>query len=129
LYWCVNWWPYKDPFKTGANTEWDQNGNGLLYYPGPDGPIDSLRAELFRDGMEDYEYLYLLQERIQKLRALGVAAHAGLIREAEELLRLDKEIAPSMFSFTKDARVLFERRNKVAEMIEKTGKALEAAVT
>ncbi|MFC1510688.1 glycoside hydrolase domain-containing protein, partial [Candidatus Omnitrophota bacterium] len=34
LYWCVNWWPFVDPFESAKNTKWEQNGNGLLFYPG-----------------------------------------------------------------------------------------------
>ncbi|MCX5769359.1 MAG: DUF4091 domain-containing protein, partial [Candidatus Hydrogenedentes bacterium] len=34
--------------------------NDVLFYPGPDAPIASIRAELLRDGLEDYEYLRLL---------------------------------------------------------------------
>ena len=44
LYWSVNWWPEADPFKNAMNTKWQQNGNGLLMYPGQDGPLASLRT-------------------------------------------------------------------------------------
>lgn len=56
-------------------TAWDNscdfsgNGDGTLFYPGTpariggktDIPIDSIRMKLIREGMEDYEYLVLLQ--------------------------------------------------------------------
>lgn len=125
LYWCVNWWPDKDPYKTAMNTPWQQNGNGLMYYPGEDGPIDSLRIEIFRDGMEDYEYLYLLAQKIQTVKDSGLeASNEQLIASAEELLNLNKTIAISMTSFTKDTQVLMERRQKIAEAIEQIGKLI-----
>jgi len=53
------------------NVPWDSrtyyyfNGEGQLVYPGPDGmPYSSVRLENFRDGMDDYEYLFKLKELI-----------------------------------------------------------------
>ena len=55
------------------NVPWDSrtyyyfNGEGQLIYPGPDGmPYSSIRLENFRDGMEDYEYLFRLRELLSK---------------------------------------------------------------
>jgi hypothetical protein len=55
------------------NVPWDSrtyyyfNGEGQLVYPGPDGAIySSVRLENFRDGMEDYEYLFRLRELLSK---------------------------------------------------------------
>jgi hypothetical protein len=42
--------------------------NDALFYPGPRAPIPSIRAELLRDGMEDYEYLRLLERAIAQKR-------------------------------------------------------------
>ncbi|MBQ8685580.1 MAG: DUF4091 domain-containing protein [Clostridia bacterium] len=42
------------------------NGDGLLFYPGKrygvDGPVASMRLEAIRDGLEEYEMLYALEE-------------------------------------------------------------------
>ncbi len=119
LYWCVNWWPYVDPFESAANTKWQQNGNGLLFYPGENGPMDSLRAEIFRDGMEDYEYLYLLAQKVEMLKKQK--PDSELIKEAEKLLTVDYSIAASMSSFTHNPRPLLLRRQKIAALIEKIG--------
>ncbi len=122
LYWCVNWWPFVDPFEDTNNTQWGQNGNGLLYYPGPEGPISSIRLEVLRDGLEDYEYLYLLKVIVRTVKAMGLEAQAGdLLKEAEELLEVDVSIARSMTDFTKDTRVFLERRRKIGEAIEELG--------
>ena len=57
------------------NVPWDSrtyyyfNGEGQLLYPGPDGiPYSSIRLENFRDGMEDFEYLYRLRELLEKYK-------------------------------------------------------------
>lgn len=127
LYWCVNYWPYFDPFKNAMNTKWEQNGNGLLYYPGEDGPIDSLRLEVFRDGMEDYEYLYLLSKKIKGLESKNLTPdNLKLVNQAKALIEVDKSIADSLFSYSKDAQVLLGRREKIAKMIESLNKLEEA---
>ena len=127
LYWCVNWWPYVDPFKDTNNTQWGQNGNGLLYYPGPEGPMASIRLEVLRDGLEDYEYLYLLKVIAEAVEAKGPnSQEQGLLGEAEKLLQVDSPIADSMTRFTKDSKAFLERRDKIGEAIEKLGGVLKA---
>jgi hypothetical protein len=52
---------------TGKSTDemWLQelHGDGLLVYPLQDGSIGSIRLANLRDGLEDYEYLWLLGKR------------------------------------------------------------------
>lgn len=64
LYWGVDYWvvnPWED-----AATFPNCNGDGSMFYPAPDQkslPYPSLRAELVRDGFEDYELLHLLKQQ------------------------------------------------------------------
>ncbi len=65
LFWCVNYWtvdPWRDPMVYPR-----QNGNGSLYYPGPDGPLPSLRLKMLRDGFDDVDYANLLRAAPGKL--------------------------------------------------------------
>ena len=39
-------------------------GDCYMVYPGPDGPISTVRWEIFREGVQDYEYLKLPAEVI-----------------------------------------------------------------
>src|SRR5699024_6568022 len=45
------------------------NGDGYVMYPGEKynikGPIGTLRLEAIRDGMEDYEYLWMAEQRME----------------------------------------------------------------
>lgn len=119
LYWCVNWWALADPFETAANTKWEQNGNGLLFYPGENGPITSLRAEIWRDGMEDYEYFIILKNLIKQLEGTSLKnTHADIYTQAQSLLDFKKDIVISSQQFTRDNQQLIERRDAIAEMIE-----------
>jgi hypothetical protein len=65
LFWCVNYWtvdPWVDPMVYPR-----QNGNGSLFYPGPDGPLPSLRLKMLRDGFDDVDYARLLRAAPGKL--------------------------------------------------------------
>jgi hypothetical protein len=59
-------WPDK-PWDYRSYNYYD--GEGQLIYPGMDGMIySSIRLENFRDGMEDYEYLFRLKELLSKYK-------------------------------------------------------------
>jgi len=46
------------------------NGDGYLLYPGDNGrPYSSIRLEAFRDGLEDYEYLWTLRDLVHRAEA------------------------------------------------------------
>ena len=119
LYWCVNWWPDIDPFKSTKNTKWEQNDNGLLFYRGSEGPLSSLRLEIFRDGMEDYEYIQLLYQDLKLMKQKGLdKIHNQLFNEGIEILKIDSSIASEMAKFTKNEVILLTRRNAIASKIE-----------
>lgn len=63
-----------------------QGDSGVLLYPprGPDehGPIESVRWELFREGLEDYEYLALADRLAGELEQAGKAGAARPGRQA-----------------------------------------------
>ncbi len=65
LHWGYNYW-FKsqtqqliDPFTVSDGLLWPgwSYGDTFMVYPGPDGPIDSLRWEVFADSLQDYTLL------------------------------------------------------------------------
>ena len=80
-----------------------------------DGPVDSIRWEMLRDGIEDYEYLALLA-RLLDARASGLT-HAER-RRYRALLEVPETIARDMTTFTKDPRPIEDRRHEIARAIE-----------
>ena len=86
------------------------NGEGTLVYPGRavgyDGIAPSLRLKALRDGIEDYEYLAILER-------------AGLADEAQRVIL---PLAGSWFKWEKDPAVYARARAKLAELISQ-GKA------
>lgn len=91
------------------------NGDGYLVYPGRSygskDPFPSLRLEAIRDGLEEYEYLYALEE---KLGALGKSyGLSGL--SAQNALRSVFDTLYTGVIPTKEEVKLAEARRKVIE--------------
>ena len=80
------------------------------------GPVDSVRWEILREGIEDYEYFVLLE----KAAAAGAAA-AALAAEARALLKFPATLFASGKEYAKDPKALLDYRAKVADLIEKFG--------
>ena len=85
-------------------------GDGFLFYPGAKygiiGPVGSLRAVSYRDGMEDYEYLTLLEEIYQDRDMDSTAIENNLYSN------LFTEVTP-----TTDRDIFYAKRRELAEMI------------
>ena len=125
LYWCVDFWN-ENPWQNTMNTKWGQNGNGLLYYPGEKGPVTSIRLEATRDGIEDYEYFYLLDQKIKEAEAKELDAPGkALVENAKKLLTIDSSIVESMSDYAKDPDLLYKRRSDIAEAIQGLDKLLQ----
>jgi hypothetical protein len=104
------------------------NGDGRFLYPPRreptagqppclDAPINSLRWENLRDGMEDYEYFWLLQQGLQ--HELAWRGETDLVKQARELLRVPDEVSRDLTHFTTDPRPMLDHRDRVARMIER----------
>lgn len=126
LYWCVNYWTDDKgkPFDLFANpTAYPGgNGDGFLFYPDPQkgDPIPSVRAELMRDGIEDYDLLCLLRDSVARVKANKRAARrlAKVLTQAEKLLRADGLIiAPN--KFIDDPQVYERQHQQILEALEK----------
>jgi len=107
LYWSTCYWgsPERNPWdEPGFRGYW--NGEGALLYPGSDagieGPVASMRIKSLRDGMEDYEYFVLLEQRG------GAAAVEEIVREA----------VPTWAACTRDPYALPQLRQRLAEAIQ-----------
>lgn len=128
--------PYEDPMgwmmgydtPLGVRKKWG-NGDGRFIYPPEaaadgkpgqpvlEGPVDSIRWEMLRDGIEDYEYLAILKRLLDAKRDTLDAKAA----EYEALLVVPEEITRSMTEFTVDPAPIESRRLSVARAIEELG--------
>ena len=64
LHWGLNYWT-EDPFKQAQLGTYPP-GDAFIVYPGADGPLDSLRWEQMREGLQDFELLWLLDQRTKE---------------------------------------------------------------
>lgn len=136
-FWGSDWLTY-NPYEFGWHSYISQsdtpgksyyvrypNGDGFLAYPGKPighrGPVTSIRLEQAREGMEDYEYLYLLKQRVAKAKAAGRDVSAGERALALEGKLVDMPNAGGRFS-TK----ILPRPDAVLELKEAAAKAIEA---
>ncbi len=127
--------PYEDPmgWRSGYSTPRGEkrpwgNGDGRFIYPPVaaadarpsepvlEGPVDSIRWEMLRDGIEDYEYMVILKNLLEtkknKLSRNQQKEYAGL-------LEVPEEITSDMTTFTKDPAPIEKHRDKVAQAIAK----------
>ena len=91
------------------------NGDGLLVYPGPAGPVNSIRWEIIRDGLEDHDYLVLFHRALRDLqRSQG---HEALLERAGKVADLSG-FMPDLVNFSRESKPLLEKREAIAGMIE-----------
>lgn len=116
LYWGVNIWTSPkcvpiDP-KDGIFLQWpimlmighEIYGDGNLLYGGKNGqPIGSMRMALLRDGLEDYEYLWKLSEKLKSVDAARSWC---------------SPVFKNPRRFTFDPDVLLEKRRQIADKIQ-----------
>jgi hypothetical protein len=98
-----------------ADDPWDSvslfggNGDGTLFYPGrpariggaSDIPIEGIRLKLIREGLEDYEYLYL-------------CSRLGLAELAESS---SKRIASHIYQWDHSPETLYALRRKMGDAL------------
>ena len=65
LRWAYNAWP--ESLWTQPRYRW-HSGDNFFVYPGDNGPTGSIRWEMLRQGIEDFEALHMLKTRISSLK-------------------------------------------------------------
>ncbi|MGQ9454968.1 MAG: glycoside hydrolase domain-containing protein [Armatimonadota bacterium] len=125
LYWNTTYWrdnPWETPmsYTPDGKGKWG-NGDGRLLYPPvkkpsakfvDKGPVPSIRWEMIRDGIEDYDYFAILKAKLDKAKA-GPA-----VEKAKAALELVNTLARSRTEYTRDPAKLELAREKVAQAIE-----------
>lgn len=107
----------------GASAEFG-NGDGMLLYPPKqdpnkdttkriEAPIPSIRLELLREGLDDYDYLKLLENVVNN----ATSRQTRLVTRARRLLTIGDDIFRSEQEYTKDPQVLLQRRKEIAELL------------
>jgi len=94
LHWGLNRWT-ENPFNDVGDDL--PPGDRYVIYPGTDGPMNSIRWEASREGLQDYEYFWLLAEKTKEVKKkLGDVADF-----IDENQRSDEICRSVVYSFTK----------------------------
>jgi len=139
LYWCINreWTDNAGKAATWPEAEWEaryvnvftrkdnlESGQGNLVYPGPRGRLwPSIRIENVRDGIEDYEYMAMLDRLAAEARSGGRAIPGGLLAEIGRMLAIPDDVVTSTSRWTRDPAVLAAFRARVAAMIQEASRS------
>jgi hypothetical protein len=145
LIWESVWWhspeaypdglqnPYEDSMSwvscygtpRGQKRPWNAGDGRFLYPPETatgrqpppvlDGPVDSIRWEALRDGIEDYEYHVLLQRLLAEQRG---KLSAEVLSRYESLLQVPAEISQSLTRYTTNPAAIEARRHELAQAIQ-----------
>ncbi|MFH1614533.1 MAG: glycoside hydrolase domain-containing protein [Planctomycetota bacterium] len=153
LYWDVTYWrhrnPWLDPMFYDGHAKppyradmpgTANNGDGSLLYPPvrekPDtivtkGPIDSIRWEMIREGIEDREYFWLLKQKHTLLEQRMTTASGddhekigSLLIEFERILAKPKQLVRNLQDYELDCQKYYEVRKAIAELIAKSNEIL-----
>ncbi|MCX8065095.1 MAG: DUF4091 domain-containing protein [Candidatus Hydrogenedentes bacterium] len=128
LFWSITYWrqnPWEEAMSIGDNSQRWGNGDGRMLYPPRkekptevviEPPVASIRLECIRDGLEDREYLLVLQ-RAKARRIPGL----GLIARQVRTEALNK-LSPSLRVYEQDPIMFYYYRlliiNTVARIVQ-----------
>ena len=126
--------PWEEPYCFATSDQLTQRllavGDGIFFYPHnrkpnedkttayTDYPIPSLRLETLRDGMEDFEYLTMLEAKIPQMNASDAAKARKLLVLPHEVFA-DDNLETTDIWFIHDPQYLFDRREQIATLLEK----------
>ncbi len=135
-FWGVAWLT-RDPYKYAWHSYISQttapgehfwvrypNGDGYLIYPGKpighDGPVSSIRLEQAREGVEDYEYLYILRDRMARAKSDGkdTTDAAKAMQQAAQLVPIPNPGGCRSAETLPDPDAVMRLKRVLAEAIE-----------
>jgi len=110
LHWGFNSWT-DDPI----NAPGRHRGDGWHVYPKKDGLLNSLRWEQMRNGIQDYECLWLLENKIAQIKATLSPRVAELIEPTRRGVEIASRVVPAYNDYTRDPEVLYAARRQAIE--------------
>ncbi|UCG47435.1 MAG: DUF4091 domain-containing protein [Phycisphaerales bacterium] len=116
LHWGLNHFSGDNPYTQKGVSEGLPLGDRAIVYPGRNGLLGSLRFSAMRDGLEDYEYLWVLENEISKIKD-RIGQEAFWLDPRQRPLELCRRVVSSFYEYTRDADVMFDTRNAIAREI------------
>lgn len=98
-----------------------------LLCSGPGGkPVPTIRLENYRDGMEDFAYVCILEEIIRQQEARRAElseVQRQWLAEATAALAVPETLVKTMSEYSHDPQVLYAYRDKLGDLIDRSGMA------
>ncbi len=110
LHWGFNFWT-DDPY----NAPGQHRGDGWHVYPKKDGLINSLRWEQMRNGIADYEYLWMLENKIEQIKSTLGEPLSTIIEPSRRPVEIAVQVVQAMHQYSRDPRVLYRAKKQIIE--------------
>jgi hypothetical protein len=117
LHWGLNQFRSADPYSEHGIAGSLPPGDPAIAYPGKDGLVGSLRFSAQRDGLQDYEYLWTLQDKLRRIKD-NAGENALWLEPRQRPLELCRRVIWSFHDYTRDPGTLLQTRVAIAEEIE-----------
>ena len=106
--------PFEDPGR--------HRGDGWHVYPKKDGLMNSLRWEQMRNGIQDYEYFWLLEEKIRAMKA-GLSERLSMIDPSLRGVEIASQVVKTMSDYNKDPQALYVAKRQIIDELLTLDKA------
>ncbi len=114
LHWGLNFW-IDDPF--GPPTLQYGPGDTHTIYPGTNGPLDSIRWEIERESIEDFEYMTLLENLTTQVKT-QFSGRLWWLDPDRRAMEIGRRVVPDITHTEMNATKIAEARNELVEAIE-----------
>jgi len=112
LHWGYNQWD-DDPF----NKVGEHMGDAWLVYPAKSGVLNSTRWEQMRNGIQDYEYFWMLESKIKALKD-SLGSRFSWIDPKQRGKEIAGEVISSFAEHTDDPNVLYSAKMKIIKELQ-----------
>ena len=117
LHWGLNHFAGDNPYTQEAISKGLPLGDRAIVYPGEKGLLGSLRFSAMRDGLQDSEYLWVLENELSKIKK-KVGQEAFWLDPRQRSLELCRRVVWSFYEYTRNPDVMLNTRNAIAREIE-----------
>ena len=112
LHWGYNAWT-NDPFEAPGQ----HCGDGWHVYPTKGGLLDSLRWEQMRNGIQDYEYFRLLEEKVRQMKKAMTERVSALLDPSQRGVEIAARVVRTTADYSNDPNVLYAAKRQLIDEI------------
>ena len=124
LYWQTAFWRRVNPWESPLSYP-SAYGDGVWFYPAggkrhihkTEAPVPSIRLKIIRDGVEDYDLLHLLDQRLDRH---GKRIDPALERQARALLAVPDTLIRGLNDYSREPARLLRLRTELLDLLEQT---------